>query len=211
MLDACGEAPSPDFQGTSLLPLIDGTCRTVRDYIFTEDSTFPNNVMRAVRSERFKLIRNYNRGKRTLAAAGLGGRTEIDTGDFYFEDWPEHEFYDLETDPHELTNLSGSEEHGEEEAELREQLDRWLAETEDPVLSNSICRPEERRIFESQPRPSVNLEHMNLLLERLIALPQRFTDLLHRSFNPFVDRENPAIWLKLSRYAALTPPYIVIY
>ncbi|MFC1452249.1 sulfatase [Verrucomicrobiota bacterium] len=163
ILDACGATPSPDFQGASLLPLIDGTCRAIHDYIFTEESTFPNNLMRAVRSGRFKLIRNYSRGKRSLAATCLGGRTEIDTGNFYFDDRPEYEFYCVEADPHELTNISGCGKHRQVEAELREQLDRWLTETQDPILTDSIRRPEERRIYENKPHPVRNHEHWDLL------------------------------------------------
>jgi N-sulfoglucosamine sulfohydrolase len=159
LLDLCGAEGDAAFQGTSLTPLIDGRAATVREQVFTEESTFPNNLMRAVRTERFKLIRNFSRGERSNTALCTGGHTETDTGRFYFTDRPEYELYDLQADPHEMTNLSGSNACREVEADLRERLDRWLHETCDPVLTQSIQRPDDEYERFSKAHSRIVNEH----------------------------------------------------
>jgi len=40
--------------------------------------------------------------------------------------------FDRETDPYEMDNLAGDPEHADVEREMRERLDRWIADTDDP-------------------------------------------------------------------------------
>jgi len=141
LLDYCDAPGAAEMQGTSLRPLIEGRRAAVHDQIFAEESTLPNNVMRAVRTERYKLIRNFSRGRRSHVGVCAGGRTEIDTGDFYFADRPAYELYDVAADPAESCNLSGSPQCREEESRLRGELERWMKETDDPAPSGSIRRP----------------------------------------------------------------------
>src|SRR6185436_5218617 len=51
---------------------------------------------------------------------------------------PTEELYDLETDPHELRNLTGDSNHAETLKLLREELQKWQSETADqmPGLRN---------------------------------------------------------------------------
>jgi len=141
LLEFCGIPATPEIQGRSLLSLINGPYSSVRDHVFAEESTFPGNLMRAIRTDRFKLIRNFIRGPRSNALTNSRTRTVMDTGRFYFVNRPEYELYDLITDPNELVNVSEKSEYREIEIPLREQLRQWLIETNDPVLTNAIERP----------------------------------------------------------------------
>ena len=46
---------------------------------------------------------------------------------------PAEELYDLEHDPHQLENIAGHPAHAALEADLRARLDRWMADTADPL------------------------------------------------------------------------------
>jgi N-sulfoglucosamine sulfohydrolase len=141
LLDYCAAPGADEMQGLSLRPLIEGRRAAIHEQVFAEESTLPNNVMRAVRTERYKLIRNFSRGIRSHVGVCAGGRTEIDTGDFYFAERPAYELYDVAADPAEACNLSGLPRWREEETRLRGELERWMKATDDPALTGSIRRP----------------------------------------------------------------------
>lgn len=105
--------------------------------------------MRAVRTERYKYIRNYrpengyaecqyvqdNRPMlsviRRLDAEGrLTPAQEL----IVATRKPREELYDLEYDPYEIANLAGDDEYVAVLAKLRSQLDEWLSETGDTGL-----------------------------------------------------------------------------
>ncbi len=98
------KAPIPDdMQGESLVPLLEGKSpENWRDSIYYHYYEFPSVHMVArhygVRTGRYKLIHYYQ-----------------------FDEW---EFYDLQTDPDELTNLYGKPEHSAAIAATRAELDR---------------------------------------------------------------------------------------
>jgi uncharacterized sulfatase len=102
--------------------------------------------IRAVRDKDYKYIRNFHPElpctqpiayveemptmrvwRRLHAEGGLNGPRDLF---FALTKLPE-ELYDLRSDPHEINNLADSPKHQEKLIELREVLDRWLAETKD--------------------------------------------------------------------------------
>jgi uncharacterized sulfatase len=103
--------------------------------------------IRSVRTERYKLIRNYyperpytqpnaykekqypvlNLMKQLHAAGKLTPEQEL----FMAPRRPAEELYDLETDPDEIHNLAGDVAHQKIQDELRARLDRWIADTHD--------------------------------------------------------------------------------
>lgn len=87
-----GAALPQDIEGRSLMPVIKGTQPKVRDLLYTGY----RNCQRAVRDERWKLIRY----------------PEVDVT----------QLFDLQNDPHELSNLAGKPEHKAKVAELTEKL-----------------------------------------------------------------------------------------
>jgi len=116
LLDLCG-APLPEgLAGRSWRPLLKNPGRTPDDwrqdflYQYFEEGWMPGLPdLQGVRTERYKFVRS----------------PEYPT---------EREFYDLQTDPYELTNLAGKPEVAELEAKLEARLDQYLAEAEQSAL-----------------------------------------------------------------------------
>ncbi len=159
ILDICGSPGSAPAQGISLLPLINGTRDAVRDEVFSEENSYPKNLMRAMRTERFKLIRNFNTGRRSDCITCGNGRIEAGTEDFYFSEKPKYELYDLHDDPHEMNNLIIDPDHQTIAQALKERLEGWMRETDDPILTGAIKRPEDEFERFSKAHPRAVNEH----------------------------------------------------
>ena len=119
-----------------------------RKYLFTASDRFDEHPdrIRAVKSKRFKYIRNYNINK--PHALPVGYRTQMALMQhlnklndsnmlspeqklwFQIPKNPE-EFYDLENDPFELNNLIGDNNYSKKLNDLRKQLDDWMEEIND--------------------------------------------------------------------------------
>lgn len=132
------ELPHPHWlQGTSQWPLINGTADSVRDELFTE-MNFHSALepVRAVRTDRYKLIRRYDgRTKPVLPNVADGGSKEY----FLEEVWGEaplsaEALYDTRTDRFETLNRIDDPELAGVRDDLRARLDRWMRETEDPLF-----------------------------------------------------------------------------
>lgn len=112
-LELAGVEVPQDIHGASMLPLLKGEkpadWRKSLYYHFYE---FPAEHMvrphYGIRTERYKLI-------------------------YFYKDIVEWELYDLEKDPHELTNLYGQEEYESVAAELKEDLLKLQEQYNDPV------------------------------------------------------------------------------
>ena len=119
-----------------------------RKYLFTASDRFDEHPdrIRAVKSKRFKYIRNYNINKPHALPIGYRNQMPLmkhlnklnDSNMLSPEQklWfqvpknPE-EFYDLENDPFELNNLIGDNNYSKELNELRKQLSNWTKEIND--------------------------------------------------------------------------------
>ena len=119
-----------------------------RKYLFTASDRFDEHSdrIRAVKSKRFKYIRNYNINK--PHALNIGYRTQmalmqhlnkLNDSNMLSPDqklWfqapknPE-EFYDLKNDPFELNNLIVENNYSKQLNDLRNQLDMWMKEIND--------------------------------------------------------------------------------
>ena len=103
-------------------------------------------VSRAVRTDRYKYIRNYmphrpvmqvgdysERGptRQALRQLAAAGETEGTTGIMLKPRKPIEELYDLQKDPLELHNLAGDPAHQQSLVELRARLHRWMIEKRD--------------------------------------------------------------------------------
>jgi len=128
----------PGFlQGETLLPLVGGETDTIREQIFAEMTWHAAyEPQRAVRTGRWKYIRRFGSrstpvlancddspSKSLLLANGWAQRAV-----------PAEQLYDLLFDPNEAANLADEQEHAPTLAALREQLERWMRDTDDPLL-----------------------------------------------------------------------------
>ena len=137
------------LQGHSMLPLLNGERESIRDELFAEVSYHAAyEPKRAVRTERYKYIRRYD-GRRSPVLSN------IDDG-FAKSEWlaagyadspiaPER-LYDTFLDPGERVNLIDSAEHAEVLADLRARLERWMRETDDPLLNGHVPAPPEAEL-----------------------------------------------------------------
>ena len=134
LLAAAGLAPGPRMSGVSFLPLLRGEAFTPRRHVFTERGPHGSapvtvnmrssgyDLSRAVRSDRYKLIYNCTpwipyspvdsaggAAWREITAAHAAGKLFSGLASTYFsQPRPVYELYDLESDPSELKNLSGT-------------------------------------------------------------------------------------------------------
>ncbi len=149
MLEAAGMTPPKEMSGVSFVKLLRGQSFAGRKYIFAERgphggdgsmkpdvlaSTF--DLVRCVRSERFKLIYNCtphgavapvdsqrDPGWQEMLAAHAAGRLAAPFVQAYFTTpRPTFELYDLQADPGELHNLAGDPQYKDIELELKRAL-----------------------------------------------------------------------------------------
>jgi N-sulfoglucosamine sulfohydrolase len=143
--EVAGIERPPWLQGQSLVPLVRGESRSIRDEIFAEVTFHAAfDPMRAVRTDRWKYIRRFGSRRRPVLPNtddSPSKDTLLDLG------WAEHELaeeelYDLALDPDEADNLAGDPARQPILANMRRRLDRWMRETGDPLLGESIPVPD---------------------------------------------------------------------
>jgi arylsulfatase A-like enzyme len=92
--------------------------------------------MRAIRTQRFKYIRNFELRPDFPPLSGPSFKGERVPA----------ELYDLEADPTEMNNLVGKSEFAEIERDLDARLTRWMEETDDPILKGPVPAPPGARL-----------------------------------------------------------------
>lgn len=144
--DVAGVGLPSSFQGKSFATVLHDPGAKHRDFVFAEHNWHDYEAReRAVRSSRFKYIRNfYNDLPGTppadavrsptydvMKALHAAGRlSDAQSGPFVVPR-PAEELYDLERDPFELTNLADDAASASELQTLRNVLQEWQAETGD--------------------------------------------------------------------------------
>lgn len=145
LLGFAGVTPGPVFQGRDFLAA--GATPRTEIYAARDRMDESTDKMRAVRTARYKYIRNYypaipymqrNAYKerqypawnlvKELAAAGKLSR---EAALFAAPAKPIEELFDVQADPHEVRNLATDPAHAATLRELRGRLDAWLVETND--------------------------------------------------------------------------------
>jgi N-sulfoglucosamine sulfohydrolase len=132
------------LQGKSLLPLVHGETRVLHDAIFAE-MTFhaAYEPTRAIRTERWKYIRRFDDYDRPVLANCDDSATKdmfVDAG-WAEQRVPEEQLYDLLFDPNEADDRSARPAHAAVVGELRERLECWMEETDDPIRYGSVPSP----------------------------------------------------------------------
>jgi arylsulfatase A-like enzyme len=138
-----GIAPPGRLQGRSLLPLVSGAAE-IHDAVFAEGTYHAAyEPQRAVRTSGWRYIRRY--GERLLpVAANIDDSPSKDA--WIRGGWLEHpvdreQLYDLTLDSEELVNRAADPACADVLSDLRGRLDRWLHDTDDPLLEGAVAPP----------------------------------------------------------------------
>ena len=146
LLSLVGAEPPEYMQGQAFLG--NYKANTERKYIHAAADRFDEmtDVIRAVRDNRFKFIRNYRPEHGYYLPVGY--REQIPTmqellrlnregelndiqAQWFRESKPAEELFDCKADPHELNNLADDQAYRDKLEELRTEMDRWLADIGD--------------------------------------------------------------------------------
>ena len=137
------EAP-PWLQGHSMMPLLRGETESIRDEVFAEVSYHATyEPKRAVRSDRFKYIRRYDKRESPVLPNIDDGLTKDDYLDHGFAGRAPaaEQLYDTYYDPTERDNLIGDPDYADVLGDMRARLDRWMRDTDDPLLRGPVPAP----------------------------------------------------------------------
>jgi arylsulfatase A-like enzyme len=135
----------PDWlQGQSLMPLIRGEATEIHEAVFAEVTYHAAyEPLRCVRTQRHKYIRRF---EDRISPVLPNCDDSLSKGVWMRHGWQEHppakeELYDLVFDPNETRNLAGEPSAADVLREMQERLDRWMHETQDPLLCGPVAAP----------------------------------------------------------------------
>lgn len=142
--DLAGIPVPADVQGRSLVPLVAGHTSALHDEIFAEVNFHAAvEPQRCVRTSRWKYIRRYD-GRSSVVLPnidnGLSKTSLFDQG-LTARPHPGEMLFDLAFDPVETCNLAADPAHASILADMRSRLDRWMADTGDPLLHGPLVPP----------------------------------------------------------------------
>jgi arylsulfatase A-like enzyme len=137
--------PRPDFlQGVSLMALLRGEVTDAREEIFAGSTWHAAyEPQRAVRTARYKYIRRWgDRLTPVLANTDDGPSKELLLrGGWAEREIAKEQLYDVFFDPNEAENLVGDPAHAHVLGDLSERLERWMRDTDDPLLAGHVDPP----------------------------------------------------------------------
>ncbi len=136
---------APDWlQGSSILPLLRREVAAIRSELFAEVSYHAAyEPKRAVRSDRYKYIRRYDKRQAPVLSNIDDGfaKSELLAAGFAERPPAPEQLYDTLLDPVERNNLIDDATYAPVLADLRARLERWMHETDDPLLQGDVPAP----------------------------------------------------------------------
>ncbi|RIK41529.1 MAG: sulfatase [Chloroflexi bacterium] len=144
LCDLLNIAPPSWLQGKSIMPLIRGEQAEINEEIFAEVTYHAAyEPQRAVRTRRYKYIRRFaKRTEPVLPNCDDSLSKEVWLAHGWATRQLAHEqLYDLIFDPNEAHNLADDPAYRSIIDEMRGRLERWMKETDDPLLQGIPPRP----------------------------------------------------------------------
>jgi len=142
-------AAPPWVRGVSFLPLVRGAAQQVREEVFSEVNYHAAyEPQRSVRTERWKYIRRFGERLKIVLpnCDDSPSKTVWMQNGWGRQDNPAEALYDLAFDPTEVNNLAGDPAAKAVLADMRRRLDRWMRETDDPLLHGPVPAPRGARV-----------------------------------------------------------------
>jgi arylsulfatase A-like enzyme len=132
------------LQGRSLMPLVRGEADQIREQIYAEVTYHAAyEPKRAVRTRRYKYIRRFDERSRPV----LPNCDDSPSKDLWLaHGWAERppaaeQLYDLIFDPNEACNRASDPAMREVLDDMRRRLERWMHDTDDPLLHGPVPAP----------------------------------------------------------------------
>jgi len=141
VLDVCGVSVPRGVQGKSMLPLVRGELEGLHDRIFVEQTYHAAyDPLRGLRTERYKYVRSFEERPFWFPPNVDGGLSkEVARRLGYFDKpRPAEMLFDLDADLVERENLACDPEYAELLEGTRATLQRWMEETDDPLLKGYV-------------------------------------------------------------------------
>lgn len=136
----------PDWlQGSSLTPLVEGRADEVNDAIFGEVNYHAAyEPKRTVRTDRYRYVKRFDDRTRPVMPNCDDSPSKEVWGEHGWRERAvaEEALYDVVFDPIEVHNLADDPAYADVLADMRARLDRWMRETNDPLLNGPIAKPE---------------------------------------------------------------------
>ena len=144
LCDYLGIEPPDWLQGVSLMPLVRGEAEEVREELFAEVNWHAAyEPLRAARTTRWKYIKRYDGRTRPVLPNCDDGLTKTVWMDHGWAERPVYgeALFDLVFDPNETDNLCDDPAHADVLADMRARLQRWMEQTDDPLLKGPVPAP----------------------------------------------------------------------
>jgi N-sulfoglucosamine sulfohydrolase len=139
-----GIARPPFLEGVSLLPLLWGHTPSVREEVFAGSTWHAAyEPQRAIRTGRHKFIRRWGERRTPVLANTDDGPSKdlLLAAGWAEREIPKEQLYDLVFDPNEANNLAEDPAYAAVLADLRARLERWMRDTDDPLLAGHVDPP----------------------------------------------------------------------
>lgn len=145
LCDMLNIAPPSWLRGASLIPLVRGSASDIHDELcFEVNYHAAYEPMRAVRTNRWKYIKRFDeRTSPVLPNCDDGESKSV----WLAHGWkerpePEEALFDLVFDPNEANNLAGNAATRSILKDMRDRMETWMRETDDPLLKGAVPAPE---------------------------------------------------------------------
>ncbi|MGH8794056.1 MAG: sulfatase family protein [Stackebrandtia sp.] len=143
LLEWAAGSPPSSCEGRSLTPYLRDPGASDDRTLFLEKTYHDGyDPMRAVRTARYKYIRNFVDGPCLALSKDLEeSETRRGMGDAHLSPRPSVELYDLADDPYEQQNIAERPEAAEIVGDLDARLREWMKSTRDPLVHGAIPSP----------------------------------------------------------------------
>lgn len=137
------------LQGHSMMPLVRGEADAIREELFAEVTYHAAyQPQRMIRTDRYALIRRFGERRKPVLANidDSPSRDVLLEAGFADIELPEVALYDTTLDPQQRANVASASKYREVRDDLLARLQRWMVETDDPLLLGDVPPPPGARI-----------------------------------------------------------------